>query len=87
MSRNAIDRMKSQGSAKAKQNRTKRREESAKNYGRSGHSDSDKAYINGNYKKVASNKAYGYRQGVKKGEIVRGSDSDWLSDGNIYRTT
>lgn len=87
MSRNAIDRMKSQGSAKAKQNRTKRREESAKNYGRSGHSASDKAYINGNYKKVASNKAYGYRQGVKKGEIVRGSDSDWLSDGNIYRTT
>ena len=87
MSRNAIDRMKKQGSSQAKQNRTKRREESMKKYGRTSMSSSDKAYINGNYAKVASNKAYGYRQGVKKGEIVRGSENDWLSDGNIYRTT
>lgn len=87
MSRNALDRMKAQGKAKSKENRTKRREEDMKRYGRNGYSASDKAYINGNYAKVASNKAYGYRQGVKKGEIVRGSDNDWLSDGNIYRTT
>lgn len=87
MSRNAIDRMKKQGSTKAKENRTKRREESAKHYGRNGYSASDLAYINGNYKKAASNKAYGYRQGIEKGEIVRGTDSDWLSDGKIYRNT
>ena len=85
--RNALDRMKQQGSAKAKENRTKRKVEKNKEYGKSGLSASDKAYIDGNYKKVASNKAYGYRQGVKKGEIVRGTDSDWLSDGNIRRTT
>lgn len=86
-SRNALDRMKQQGSAKAKENRTKRKVEKNKEYGKSGLSSSDMAYINGNYKKVASNKAYGYRQGVKKGEIVRGTESDWLSDGNIRRTT
>lgn len=85
--RNALDRMKQQGSAKAKENRTKRKVEKNKEYGKSGLSSSDMAYINGNYKKVASNKAYGYRQGVKKGEIVRGTESDWLSDGNIRRTT
>ena len=85
--RNALDRMKQQGSVKAKENRTKRKVEKNKEYGKSGLSSSDMAYINGNYKKVASNKAYGYRQGVKKGEIVRGTDSDWLSDGNIRRTT
>lgn len=85
--RNALDRMKQQGSAKAKENRTKRKVEKNKEYGKSGLSSSDMAYINGNYKKVASNKAYGYRQGVKKGEIVRGSESDWLSDGNIRRTS
>lgn len=85
--RNALDRMKQQGSAKAKKNRTKRKVEKNKEYGKSGLSSSDMAYINGNYKKVASNKAYGYRQGVKKGEIVRGTESDWLSDGNIRRTT
>ena len=85
--RNALDRMKQQGSAKAKENRTKRKVEKNKEYGKSGLSNSDMAYINGNYKKVASNKAYGYRQGVKKGEIVRGTESDWLSDGNIRRTT
>lgn len=85
--RNALDRMKQQGSAKAKENRTKRKVEKNKKYGKSGLSSSDMAYINGNYKKVASNKAYGYRQGVKKGEIVRGTESDWLSDGNIRRTT
>ena len=85
--RNALDRMKQQGSAKAKENRTKRKVEKNKEYGKSGLSSSDMAYINGNYKKVASNKAYGYRQGVKKGEIVRGTESDWLSDGNIHRTT
>ena len=67
MSRNALDRMKKQGSTKAKENRVKRREEDMKRYGRNGYSASDKAYINGNYAKVASNKAYGYRQGVKKG--------------------
>ena len=49
MSRNAIDRMKKQGSSQAKQNRTKRREESMKKYGRTSMSSSDKAYINGNY--------------------------------------
>ncbi len=85
--RNALDRMKQQGSAKAKENRTKRKVDKNKEYGKSGLSSSDMAYINGNYKKVASNKAYGYRQGVKKGEIVRGTESDWLSDGNIRRTT
>lgn len=85
--RNALDRMKQQGSAKAKENRTKRKVEKNKEYGKSGLSSSDMAYINGNYKKAASNKAYGYRQGVKKGEIVRGTESDWLSDGNIRRTT
>lgn len=85
--RNALDRMKQQGSAKAKENRTKRKVEKNKEYGKSGLSSSDMAYINGNYKKVASNKAYGYRQSVKKGEIVRGTESDWLSDGNIRRTT
>ena len=85
--RNALDRMKQQGSVKAKENRTKRKVDKNKEYGKSGLSPSDMAYINGNYKKVASNKAYGYRQGVKKGEIVRGTDSDWLSDGNIRRTT
>lgn len=84
--RNALDRMKQQGKAKAKENRTKRKVEKNQEYGKSGLSASDKAYIDGNYKKVASNKAYGYRQGVKKGEIVRGTDSDWLSDGNIRRT-
>lgn len=87
VARNALDRMKQQGSAKAKENRTKRKVEKNKEYGKGGLSASDKAYIDGNYKKVASNKAYGYRQGVKKGEIVRGTDSDWLSDGNIRRTT
>ena len=87
MSRNALDRMKAQGKAKSKENRVKRREEDMKRYGRNGHSASDKAYINGNYAKVASNKAYGYREGIKKGEIVRGTDTDWLLDGNIYRTT
>lgn len=85
--RNALDRMKQQGSAKAKENRTKRKVEKNKEYGKGGLSNSDMAYINGNYKKVASNKAYGYRQSVKKGEIVRGTESDWLSDGNIRRTT
>ena len=85
--RNALDRMKQQGSAKAKENRTKRKVEKNKKYGKSGLSNSDMAYINGNYKKAASNKAYGYRQSVKKGEIVRGTESDWLSDGNIRRTT
>ena len=87
VARNALDRMKQQGSVKAKENRTKRKVDKNKEYGKSGLSSSDMAYINGNYKKVASNKAYGYRQGVKKGEIVRGTDSDWLSDGNIRRTT
>nr|DAF37331.1 MAG TPA: hypothetical protein [Caudoviricetes sp.] len=85
--RNALDRMKEQGSAKAKENRTNRKVEKNKEYGKGGLSSSDMAYINGNYKKVASNKAYGYRQSVKKGEIVRGSESDWLSDGNIRRTS
>ena len=85
--RNALDRMKQQGSVKAKENRTKRKIEKNKEYGKGGLSNSDMAYINGNYKKVASNKAYGYRQGIKKGEIVRGTESDWLSDGNIRRTT
>lgn len=85
--RNALDRMKQQGKAKAKENRTNRKVEKNKEYGKGGLSSSDMAYINGNYKKVASNKAYGYRQGIKKGEIVRGTDSDWLSDGNIRRTT
>ena len=87
MSRNALDRMKKQGSAKAKENRTTRKVEKNKEYGKSGLSQSDLAYVNGNYKKSASNKAYGYRNAIKKGEIVRGTDSDWLSDGNIYRTT
>ena len=86
MARNALDKMKKQGSAKAKQNRTKRRTESAKQYNRSQNS-SDRAYIEGNYKKVASNKAYGYRQGLKKGEIVKGEDTDWLRDDKIYRNT
>ena len=86
MSRNALDKMKKQGSAKAKQNRTERRTESAKQYNRSQNS-SDKAYIEGNYKKVASNKAYGYKQGLKKGEIVKGEDTDWLRDDKIYRNT
>lgn len=85
--RNALDRMKQQGKTKAKENRTNRKVEKNKEYGKGGLSSSDMAYINGNYKKVASNKAYGYRQGIKKGEIVRGTDSDWLSDGNIRRTT
>lgn len=85
--RNALDRMKEQGSAKAKENRTNRKVEKNKEYGKGGLSSSDMAYINGNYKKVASNKAYGYRQSVKKGEIVRGTESDWLSDGNIRRTS
>lgn len=85
--RNALDRMKQQGKAKAKENRTNRKVEKNKEYGKGGLSSSDMAYINGNYKKVASNKAYGYRQGIKKGEIVRGTESDWLSDGNIRRTT
>nr|DAP93634.1 MAG TPA: hypothetical protein [Caudoviricetes sp.] len=85
--RNALDRMKEQGSAKAKENRTNRKVEKNKEYGKGGLSSSDIAYINGNYKKVASNKAYGYRQSVKKGEIVRGTESDWLSDGNIRRTS
>ena len=49
MSRNALDRMKAQGKAKSKENRTKRREEDMKRYGRNGYSASDKAYINGNY--------------------------------------
>ncbi len=84
--RNALDRMKEQGSAKAKENRTNRKVEKNKEYGKGGLSSSDMAYINGNYKKVASNKAYGYRQSVKKGEVVRGTESDWLSDGNIRRT-
>ena len=86
MARNALDKMKKQGSAKAKQNRTERRTESAKQYNRSQNS-SDKAYIEGNYKKVASNKAYGYKQGLKKGEIVKGEDTDWLRDDKIYRNT
>lgn len=86
MARNALDKMKKQGSAKAKQNRTERRTESAKQYNRSQNS-SDRAYIEGNYKKVASNKAYGYRQGLKKGEIVKGEDTDWLRDDKIYRNT
>lgn len=86
MARNALDKMKKQGSAKAKQNRTKRRTESAKQYNRS-QNQSDRAYIEGNYKKVASNKAYGYRQGLKKGEIVKGEDTDWLRDDKIYRNT
>lgn len=86
MSRNALDKMKKQGSAKAKQNRTKRRTESAKQYNRS-QNQSDRAYIEGNYKKVASNKAYGYRQSLKKGEIVKGEDTDWLRDDKIYRNT
>ena len=85
--RNALDRMKEQGSAKAKENRTNRKVEKNKEYGKGGLSSSDMAYINGNYKKVASNKAYGYRQSVKKGEVVRGTESDWLSDGNIRRTS
>lgn len=86
MARNALDKMKKQGSAKAKQNRTKRRTESAKQYNRS-QNQSDRAYIEGNYKKVASNKAYGYKQGLKKGEIVKGEDTDWLRDDKIYRNT
>ena len=86
MARNALDKMKKQGSAKAKQNRTKRRTESAKQYNRS-QNQSDRAYIEGNYKKVASNKAYGYRQSLKKGEIVKGEDTDWLRDDKIYRNT
>ena len=86
MARNALDKMKKQGSAKAKQNRTERRTESAKQYNRSQNS-SDRAYIEGNYKKVASNKAYGYKQGLKKGEIVKGEDTDWLRDDKIYRNT
>ena len=86
MARNALDKMKKQGSAKAKQNRTERRTESAKQYNRSQNS-SDRAYIEGNYKKVVSNKAYGYRQGLKKGEIVKGEDTDWLRDDKIYRNT
>lgn len=86
MARNALDKMKKQGSAKAKQNRTERRTESAKQYNRSQNS-SDRAYIEGNYKKVASNKAYGYRQSLKKGEIVKGEDTDWLRDDKIYRNT
>lgn len=86
MARNALDKMKKQGSAKAKQNRTERRTESAKQYNRS-QNQSDRAYIEGNYKKVASNKAYGYKQGLKKGEIVKGEDTDWLRDDKIYRNT
>lgn len=86
MARNALDKMKKQGSAKAKQNRTERRTESAKQYNRSQNS-SDKAYIEGNYKKVASNKVYGYKQSLKKGEIVKGEDTDWLRDDKIYRNT
>ena len=86
MARNALDKMKKQGSAKAKQNRTERRTESAKQYNRS-QNQSDRAYIEGNYKKVASNKAYGYRQSLKKGEIVKGEDTDWLRDDKIYRNT
>ena len=75
--RNALDRMKQQGSAKAKENRTKRKVEKNKEYGKSGLSSSDMAYINGNYKKVASNKAYGYRQRSEERRVGKECRSRW----------
>lgn len=81
----AIDNLRKQTKTISKQNRTKRREESMKKYGRTSYSSSDKAYIEGNYKKVASNSAYGYRQGIKNGEIQKGSDNDWLKADSIRK--
>ena len=83
----AMDNLRKQTKATSKQNRTKRREKKMKEYGRTSYNSSDKAYIDGNYKKVASNVAYGYNQGIKKGEITRGSDNDWLRDDAIRKNT
>lgn len=81
----AIDNLRKQTKTISKQNRTKRRKESMEKYGRTSYSSSDKAYIEGNYKKVASNSAYGYRQGIKNGEIQKGSDNDWLKADSIRK--
>lgn len=81
----AIDNLRKQTKTISKQNRTKRRKESMEKYGRTSYSSSDKAYIEGNYKKVASNSAYGYRQGIKNGEIQQGSDNDWLKADSIRK--
>ena len=83
----AIDNLRKQTKTISKQNRTKRRKESMEKYGRTSYSSSDKAYIEGNYKKVASNSAYGYRQGIKNGEIQKDKlfetsvlNFDWLNE-------
>ena len=65
-----------------KAKRKERVETKAKEYNKKV-SNTDKAYIEGNYNKVSSNRAYGYKQALKKGEFQRGDENDWLSDGAI----